>query len=94
MEKKSDREIVQKKLVEWLLEHLSKFNAPYGILDGIEPFAKGKVRTVTFGIARYLDAVIRIYRPNNISIDGKGALAMKYAGNYKSLEEVIKALEK
>ena len=88
----SAREEAQKKLVEFLLEHREKFNAPYGILDGLKPMGRGKVRTITFGIARYLDAEILIYKENNISINGSGALVSKYCGHFTSVEQVIERL--
>lgn len=89
----SAREKVQQKLVEFLSSNLNKFNAPYGVIEGLQPFGKGKVRTITFGVARYLDATIMIYQENNISINGSGALASKYAGHFKSAEEVVERLK-
>lgn len=89
----SARELAQKKLVEFLLNNRNTFNAPYGVLDGLKDMGRGKVRTITFGIARYLDAEIVIYKENNITINGSGALAHKYCGHFKSVDEVIERLK-
>lgn len=53
----SNREAIQNTLVEWLSER--NFTAPYGIIKG----SHGQYRNITFGIARWLDAEIRIYSP-------------------------------
>lgn len=42
------------------------FDAPYGILQGMS--GDRRYRSVTFGIARYLDAEIRIYSSQYIMI--------------------------
>jgi hypothetical protein len=54
----------------------------------MKPYARGKARTITFGINRYLDGEITIVSPTLISVSGRGALAYKYAGNYKSVKEL------
>lgn len=83
------------RLVEYLESKREKFSAPYGVLSSIEKCknGKGKYRVVVFGVSRYLDAVIRIFAPNKITIDGQGGLAYKYEGEFKSVDEVIKQLE-
>ncbi len=68
------------------------FNAPYGVITGIDKLGRGKMRTITFGVCRYLDAVVKIITPTNIQIEGQGGLAHKYDGEYKSVEEVKKVL--
>jgi len=57
------RERVQNDLIEWL-RHSQRWTAPYGILDSKSP--DHKYRSVTFGIARTLDAEVRIYSPKYI----------------------------
>ena len=84
----SPREQAQHEIVEFL-ENNGRFNAPYGILEGMEKFAKGKVRTITFGIARYLDAEVKIYSPKSISVNGRGPAAHRYCGHFKSTNELI-----
>lgn len=84
--KKSDREILQDRIVR-LLESDGRFNAPYGIIAGMRPYGKGKIREITFGISRYLDATIEIIQTDDIHVRGRGALAHKYAGRFKSLDE-------
>lgn len=88
----SAREEAQKKLVEFLLEHREKFNALYGVIEGLKPMGYGKVRIISFGIARCLNAEIVIYKENNISINGSGALVSKYCGHFTSVEQVIQRL--
>ena len=88
----SPREQVQKQLVDFLTENRNKFNAPCGVIPGLKPMARGKCRTITFGVARYFDGEIIIIGVDNISINGRGALASKYCGHFTSVEEVIKRL--
>lgn len=83
----SEREIIQNDIVEFL-EESGKFNAPYGILPGMRPFAKGKIRTIAFGVARYLDAEIQIISPKCITVSGQGGLAYKYCGKFNSAQEL------
>jgi hypothetical protein len=57
----SAREAVQAQIVSWLKQDPNKWTAPYGVLEGL---AKDKsYRSVTFGVARTLDAEVRIYGP-------------------------------
>jgi len=79
------------RLVEFLESH-SSFNAPYGVIPSIEQKGKGKVRTITFGVSRYLDACIYIWAPNRIQIRGQGGLAYKVEGDYQSAEAAIQGL--
>lgn len=83
----SPRELIQDELAEWLSEH-PKFNAPYGIIKGMKPYARGQARTITFGISRFLDGEITIVSDKLLSVSGRGPLAYKYAGNYKSVKEL------
>ncbi len=81
---------------KYLEEHSNYFNAPYGICSGIVPFGKGKIREIGFGVARYLDASIRIYSPNKITVRGQGGLSYKFEGDFNGVqslkEHFIKAL--
>lgn len=85
--KKSPREELQDQIVEFLQSD-PRFNAPYGILTGMRPYGRGKIREVTFGIAAYLDATIEIIQTDDIHVKGRGRLAYKYCGRFKSFEEL------
>ena len=89
----SERELVQQRLVEHLLEHHHYWNAPYGVEPALSSLPSGgKVRTVLFGVSRFLDACAYIWSPARIEIKGEGGLAYAVEGVYHSLEEVIEHL--
>lgn len=90
----SPREQVQTQIYEFLENNQDRFDAPYGIIEGLQPMGSGKIRTITFGVARYLDACAWIWSPQRISIKGQGDLAYKYVGEYGSVEEVLEVLSK
>jgi hypothetical protein len=86
----SAREQAQRALVDHLTEHDDFWTAPYGVLDGLQTLPKGgKVRTVTFGVARYLDAIAYVWQPDRISVEGRGGMAHAVDGTYASVEEFI-----
>lgn len=85
----SRREQVQQQILTHLEEHAQTWNAPYGILSGLESVGRGKVRTITFGQARNLDAVIRIWTPTRIEVEGHGPLAYAVQGRFNSPEDFI-----
>lgn len=90
----SAREKIQDKLVAFLtnakdLKGNTLFDAPYGIIPGLQAFGKGQMRVIAFGVSRYLDATIKILSPDNIVIQGQGGLAYKVEGSFKSVDEVI-----
>ena len=91
----SPREAAQQRLVDHLNEHHRMWTAPYGVLDGLHAprSGKGKVRTVTWGVARSLDATAWIWSPTHIVVDGQGGLAYRVAGTYSSMDQLIAALE-
>jgi len=89
----SDREQIQNQIVEWLQNHRNRFNAPYGILDSLEAVGKGKVRTVTFGQARWLDATVCIWTPKRLSVRAAGPASIKLGPIYHSVDDFLKALE-
>lgn len=92
----SPREQLQEELYYWIESRShSKFTAPYGVISSLEPLknGKGKVRTITFGVARYLDATITIWSTDKITVQAAGGLAYKIEGSYGSKEELIKKLE-
>lgn len=64
----SPREALQERIVEWLSARSHTFTAPYGILPGLHTRGKAKVRTVTFGIARTLDAELTIWSENRLDL--------------------------
>ena len=75
------------------IEQNPRWTAPYGVLSGEGKSAKGrKHRTITFGVARYLDAHIMYFSPKYIVVQAEGPLAYKFEGLYHSIEEVIAAL--
>lgn len=90
----SPREQIQIDLMEYL-SNRGVFNAPYGILDGMETLSKGgKVRTVTFGQARYLDATVYIFSPTNITIRAQGSASYRLNSKYNSYQSLIDDLDK
>lgn len=77
----SAREITQAEIAAWLLAHQDRFTAPYGVLSGIEAVRwtkGGKIRTITFGIARSLDATLLIWSANRISVSARGGASSKF----------------
>ncbi len=84
----SERETISDTIVEFL-EGEKYFNAPYGILPGLQKAGKGKVRTIAFGVSRYLDATIYIWSSHKISVKGQGGLAYKFDGEYSSPSQLI-----
>ena len=90
----SDREILQTKLVDYLISR-NVFDSPKGIVDSIEEISNGgKVRKITFGQVGWLDATIYIFSINNIVVDASGPTADTLVGKYKSYEDLIEQLEK
>lgn len=92
----SPREQIQNQVVEYLEQHSNRFNAPYGIIPSLNPIKgnKGKVRTITFGVSRYLDACVYIWSLNHITVQAQGALTYKIGGDYRNVTELLEALEK
>lgn len=89
----SPREQAQHVIAEFLHAHRRTFSAPYGVIEGMSTLPRGgKVRNITFGVARYLDAHITIFSPTRIRVEGQGALAYKVDGDYRSTEELIAQL--
>jgi len=89
----SEREITQEKIVNFL-ESCDYFDAPYGILSGLQKTKTGKIRVITFGVSRYLDSAIYIFSPNKISVRGQGGLSYKFDGEYNSAESLIEKFSK
>ena len=90
----SPREKAQNDLVKYLENKCTSkgkfyFDAPYGILDGMEAFGTGKVRTIAFGVSRYLDCKLTIISPTEITVDCRGGLDYKFEGTYSSVEDLI-----
>lgn len=65
---KSPRAQLHADIVEWIRSQPRCFTAPYGVLTGLyqNPRGYGKYRTITFGIARTLDAVLTIWSPKKL----------------------------
>ncbi len=91
----SPREEIQNRIVEWLEAHSDRFNAPYGILPSLETLknGKGKVRTVTFGQARWLDATVYIWSPNRLTVQAAGPASQHLDRQYNNVNDFLTALE-
>jgi hypothetical protein len=85
----SEREALQRRIERKLTDqHI--WTAPYGILSGLHPVKPhGYVRTITFGVARTLDATVFVWSPKRIEIDGRGALAYLVSGTFDSEEALM-----
>ncbi len=93
----SPREEAQNKLILFLTDNAKTFNAPYGVIDGLQEIApgKGKVRTVTFGMARWLDCTVYIFNPKRITTKAAGPQSRGLDGEaFKSVDELIEVLKK
>jgi hypothetical protein len=86
----------REQLANDISEYLENCNctAPYGVLSGIESTKSGgKCRVVTFGLARSLDATIRIYSVDRIALRhsrsryGKDEVFKNTADLYSYLEK-------
>lgn len=95
----SDRDKIIKDRLHFqdLLDHFnandSKFTAPYGIIEGTGETKNGKkYKSITFGVARYLDAHVMYFSPKFIIVNGEGALAHKIEGKYGSIEGLKTAI--
>jgi len=64
----SPREALQERIADWLQVRSRTFTAPYGILTGLHTIGKAKVRTITFGIARTLDAELLIWGEKRLDL--------------------------
>lgn len=90
----SPREEAQQKLVEYLDSDPDRWDAPYGVIGGLADLPRGgKVRNVTFGVARYLDAHATIWSPTRIVIEGQGSLASNVEGEFASVDAAIEHLK-
>jgi len=90
----SERETIQNTLAEYLEQNINKFNASYGVIKRLASVnSGGKVRIVTFGVERHLDATIYVWSPKQITVSCQGSLAYKIGGMYKSLDDIMKALK-
>lgn len=64
----SPREALQERIAEWLRVRSRTFTAPYGILTSLQTVGKAKVRSITFGIARTLDAQLIIWSDKRLEL--------------------------
>lgn len=89
----SIREEIQVKLGDWLYAN-AKYDAPYGVIPGMETLANGgKVRTITFGMARWLDATVFIWSPKKFTFRAQGPKAHGLDGvTVNSYDEAISLL--
>lgn len=84
----SEREQIQTDITDYL-ENDPYFSAPYGIIEGMRSVGKGKIREISFGVSRYLDATVEIWNPNKIVVTGQGGLSYKFEGTYSSKDALI-----
>jgi hypothetical protein len=89
----SSREEAQQQLVEALLERRDRWDAPYGVQSGLHKLMRGAVRTVTFGVSRYLDATAYIWSADKITVRGQGALAAQLDADYASVAALVARLD-
>lgn len=90
----SEREDAQNLLIEAISRRHAQWNAPYGVLAGTHRIMRGGVvRTVTFGVARFLDATAYIWSTGKIVVRAEGALADRVEGEYKSVAELVARLD-
>lgn len=69
----SPRQQAANEIVKFLEGHSGTFDAPYGILEGLENLPRGgKVRVVTFGCARTLDATVTVWAPTRLTVRAQG----------------------
>lgn len=86
----SEREMLASHLAA-RLRATGKWTAPYGILESRS--TDRKYRSITFGIARTLDAEIRIYGPHYITLRYRRGRATLYEvfHNMDDIEPFLKA---
>ena len=93
----SPREELQNNIHDWIeMRSRSKFTAPYGVISSLDPVknGRGKVRTITFGVARYLDATLFIYGEKDIRCQARGPMSPKLDGfRWNSYGDVVKSLD-
>lgn len=90
----SEREEVMWKIYDHLCEHTDVWSAPYGVLQGLHAGSRGgKYRTITFGVARLLDATVLIFSPTKLVVQAQGGLAPYVEGEYGDVEELFMRLE-
>lgn len=90
----SARSDIQDQIVDTLSRNRRFWSAPYGVLPGMEKWGKGKVRTVTFGIARSLDATIYIWTPDRLTVHSAGPAHHLLKEEYRSVDELLADLDK
>lgn len=64
----SPREALQVRIAEWLMARPRTFTAPFGVLTSLQTIGKAKVRSITFGIARTLDAQLIIWSEKRLEL--------------------------
>lgn len=84
----TDREQTQCDIAEWLRKQ-KKFNDP--VTCGLEPYAKGKARTIVFGHDCFKGKILIL--SNCILVNGKGPACTKYCGRFDNFESLKKKFE-
>lgn len=89
----SEREEAQAEIVEHLTENRRYWSAPYGVVAGLQDLPRGgKVRNITFGVARFLDAHATLWSVSRIVVEAEGPLAPKVEGEFRSAADLIARL--
>jgi|SRR5579859_880139 len=70
----SEREEFTQALAD-IIREMRRWTAPYGIIVGMHAEGRGKVRTITFGVARLLDATVKVYSSSYIVLESQGPMA-------------------
>src|SRR5271168_2649163 len=70
----SEREDFTNELANKIRE-LHRWTAPYGIIVGLSTGLTKKHRLITFGVARLLDACIRVYSSKYLVLESEGPMA-------------------
>lgn len=91
----SARELVQRALVSHLNEHHTVWTAPYGVIESTRDLPRGgKIRNVTWGVARLLDAHATIWSVDKIVVQATGPVATAWDldGTYASVDDLLEKL--
>lgn len=88
----SPRERAQQQVADEIEGRREVYTAPYGVICDKRRLERGGyIRSVTFGIARTLDATINVWGPDHLTVHAEGRLAHLFDhGNKRlSMAEVL-----
>jgi hypothetical protein len=84
----SPREALARRIAGWLRLNSDVLTAPYGVLEGLHTPSngRGRARSITFGIARTLDAQLLIWSEKRMELTssrvGPEAVIFKSEGDF------------